>query len=140
MIQALLSHHSKAHSSCGAPVRHVQMIQLPSFQTTSFFFFPSLTLFWEHSNLLFSCTFSSSPPPPSHPNPVPSLESGRPRRRHSPLGDNWHKGGLGGPGCGCAACTATGEREEESPPSLLIPSSPSSSPPPLDDENPVSAD
>lgn len=38
-------------------------------------------------------------PPPSLP-PAPSLESGRPRCHHSPLGDNRHKVGLGGPGCG----------------------------------------
>lgn len=84
-------------------------------------------------------TFQSASPvhsflfTPSHPSPPPappSLESGRPRCHHSPLGDNWYKGGLGGHGCSRSMCTATGERAEESPPPLPIPSSPPSSPPP----------
>lgn len=97
-----------------------------SFSLLSFPLFRTLCLFWEHSNLLLLCTRSSSPPP----SPVPSSESGRPRCHHSPPGDNRHKGGLGGPGCGRSRCTATGERVEESPPPLPIPSSPPSSPPP----------
>lgn len=74
-----------------------------------------------------SFLFTSSLPSPP---PVPSLESGRPRCHHSPLGDNWYKGGLGGHGCSRSMRTATGERAEESPPPLPIPSSPPSSPPP----------
>lgn len=68
--------------------------------------------------------------PPSRPPPIPSPESGRPPCHHSPLSDNWYKGGLGGHGCGRSMCTATGERVEESPPPLPIPSSPPSSSPP----------
>ena len=111
MVWALLSHHSEAHSSCGAPVRRAQMIQAPSLQTASFSpFFSSLSL-----SLSLLGTFQSAPP--VHPLlPLPSPESGRPRRHHSPLGDNWHKGGLGGPGCSRSRCTATGEWAEESPP------------------------
>lgn len=67
-------------------------------------------------------------PPPSLP-PAPSPESGRPRCHHSPLGDNRHKGGLGGPGCGpLGAQRHWGERKV--PHLLPIPSSPPSSPPP----------
>lgn len=139
MVRALLSHHSEAHSSHGAPVRRAQMIQPPSLQTASFSFFPffsslsrplSLLGTFQSAPLVHLLLFTSSPLPPPPPNPAPSPESGRPRRRHSPLGDNRHKGGLGGPGCGRSRCTATGERAEESPPPLPIPSSPPSSPPP----------
>lgn len=77
MVRALLSHHSQAHSSCGAPVRQAQMIQPPSLQTALFFFpslsfplFRALCLFWEHSNLLLLCTLSSSPLPPLLPSPL----------------------------------------------------------------------
>ncbi|KAI3365660.1 hypothetical protein L3Q82_010734 [Scortum barcoo] len=35
-----------------------------------------------------------------HLNSPDAFTRERPRRHHSPLGDNWHKGGLGGPGCG----------------------------------------
>lgn len=82
-VQALLSHHSEAHSSCGAPVRQVQMLQLLlsrlfkrplSFRFLFFPLFRTLRLFWEHSRLLRSCTFSSPSPP--LPNPVPSLKAG----------------------------------------------------------------
>lgn len=143
MIRALLSHPSKAHSSCGAPVRRAQMIQLPfkrplSCSLLSFPFFRALCLFWEHSNLLLPCTLSSSPPPPPLPAAA-SPESGRPRRHHSPLADNRHKGGLGGPGCGRSMCTATGEsggKSPTSPDSLQSSIVPTSS----DDENSVSAD
>lgn len=129
MVQALLSHHTEAHSSCGAPVRRAQMIQLTSLETASFFSFPFFSSLFLHSLSLLG-TFQSTPLVHLLLPPVPSPESGRPRCHHSPLGDNWHKGGLGGPGCGRSRCTATGERVEESPPPLPIPSSPPSSLPP----------
>lgn len=78
----------------------------------------------------------SSPAPPLHLlpppllTPFPSAKSGRPRRHHSPLGDNRHKRGLGGPGCVRSTCIAAGERMEESPPPLPVPSTSPSSPPP----------
>lgn len=139
-----MSHPSEAHSSCSAPVRQAQMIQLRfkrplSFSLLSFPLFRALCLFWEHSNLLLLCTLSSSPHPPPVLPPAPSSESGRPRCHHSPLGDNRHKGGLGGPGCGRSRCTATGEsggKSPTSPDSLQSSIVPTSS----DDENSVSAD
>lgn len=99
----------------------------------SFHFYSSLS----HSLSLLG-TFQSTPllhlllfiSSPSTPNPFPFTKSGRPRCHHSPPGDNRHKRGLGGPGCGRLTCTATGERVEESPPPLPVPSTPPSSPPP----------
>ena len=114
MIQVLLSHRSRAHSSCGAPVRQAQMIQLTSL---------SFPLSVSSGNIPI---FSSRAPSPLHllPSLFPLLRAGGLRRHHSPPGDNRHKGGLGGPGCGRLGCTATGERVEESrrfPPVLRRP-------------------
>lgn len=123
MVQALLSQHSKAHSSRSAPASPVQMLQLHCSrlfkQPLSFLFpffsllFRTLCLFWEHSRLLRSRTFSSSPSPPPLPNPVPSLRAGghgavthhlvitgtkgalvatvAAARRATPLGREWRK-------------------------------------------------
>lgn len=135
IVGALLSHHSKAHSSCGAPVRQAQMIQLPSLQTACFFLLPFLflCLVLSISSGNIPVCFSCAPflfTPPSLPPPIPSPESGRPPRHHSPLSDNWYKGGLGGHSLGRSMCTATGQRVEESTPPLPIPSSPPSFSPP----------
>lgn len=139
-----MSHHSEAHSSCGAPVRQALMIPRLLLQTAlfsrpplpSFHFFSSasLGLFWEHSSpLLPAHLFSSHPHPPQ---PHASLYS--PLLRAGGRGAITHhlvitgtKGALVAGVCGHSTCNATGERAKgKSPPPLPVPSSPPSSPPP----------
>lgn len=138
-----MSHHSEAHSSFGAPVRQALMIQLLFLQTALFSRSPLSSTSFPRLHSVSSgnipvrfspCTFfsSPSPPPPTHLPPLPSPESGRPWCHHSPPGDNWYKGGLGG------RCLRPlnvqrhwGESERKvPPPPLPVPSSPPSSPPP----------
>lgn len=139
MIGVLLSHHSEAHSSCGAPVRQALMIQLLFLQTAlfsrpfHFFSSASLGLFWEHSSPLLPAHLFllTQLPHPPHLPPLPSPESGRPWCHHSPPGDNRYKGGLGGRGLRpLNAQRHWGESERKVPPPLLVRSSPPSSPPP----------
>ena len=137
MVQALFSHYSKAHSWCSAPVRHAQMLQprrchifqQPLFFPLSFSLFRTLCLFWEHSRLLHSCTFSSPSPAPPLQTPHPLWE----REATAPSLTTWWLPGQRGPWWPWLWPRNThrhcGGGVEESPPPWPNPSNPPSSPP-----------
>lgn len=101
--------------ACGAPVSPEQMLQLYCCPLLSFLVFCTLS----SGNIPGYSTPAASP---LHPPPVlivhPFLESVRPQRDHSTLGDYRHKGGLGGPSRGHWTCADAGEREGRKVPHL----------------------